>query len=167
MGQRCRSNSVEQWGVAALQIGIPLILLLFGYFVGGSIERRHYASIRHREVSLRDLPAVTFCSVPDGWLVDDSMLLASNVVISVDYFKRFLASLRMLFGGRVKSYESLMDRARREALLRLKAETAEQGFHALVNVRLETSRMAGGRSNSVAGIEVLAYGTALKLRNRP
>jgi uncharacterized protein YbjQ (UPF0145 family) len=158
---------VENWTGTILEIGIPVTLLLLGYFVGGSIERRHYASIRARELLWAELPAVTFRNVPDGWTVDDSTLLSGNVVISVDYFKRFLASLRALFGGRVKSYESLMDRGRREALVRLKAETAERGFHALVNVRLETSRMASARGGrGVAGIEVLAYGTALKLRNR-
>ncbi len=159
---------MENWIGTALEVGIPLTLLLLGYFVGGFIERRHYASIQERELRWRSLPAVTFRSVPDGWIVEDATLLSGNVVISVDYFKRFLASLRMLFGGSVKSYESLMDRARREALIRLKVVTVERGFHALVNVRMETSRMASARGgNAVAGIEVLAYGTALKLRNRP
>jgi uncharacterized protein YbjQ (UPF0145 family) len=159
---------VEQWIVPAFQIGIPLVLLLSGYSIGGFLERRHYASIRAREEHWRDLPAVTFRTVPEGWVVEDATLVTGNVVISVDYFKRFLASLRMLFGGRVKTYESLMDRARREALVRLKARTVEQGYHALVNVRMETSRMANARGgNSVAGIEVLAYGTALKLRDLP
>ncbi|MFT6733724.1 MAG: hypothetical protein ACJAS9_001914 [Polaribacter sp.] len=38
----------------------------------------------------------------------------------MDYFKRFLAGLRNIFGGRVVTYESLVDRARREAILRMK-----------------------------------------------
>ena len=45
-------------------------------------------------------------------------------MVSVDYFKRFLAGLRMIFGGRVSSYESLLDRARREALLRMRLQAA-------------------------------------------
>jgi uncharacterized protein YbjQ (UPF0145 family) len=159
---------VDEWIGTAFQLGIPLFLLLLGYFIGGSIERRHYASIQDREQRWRGLPAVTFRSIPEDWVVEDSMLVTGNVVISVDYFKRFLAGLRMLFGGRVKAYESLMDRARREALIRLKARTHERGFHAVLNVRMETSRMANARGgNSVAGIEVLAYGTALKLRDLP
>jgi uncharacterized protein YbjQ (UPF0145 family) len=159
---------VEEWIGTAFQLGIPLVLLLFGYSIGSVIERRHYRSIRERERQWRNLPAVTFRTVPDGWAVEDATLLSGNVVISVDYFKRFLAGLRMIFGGRVKSYESLMDRARREALMRLKAITVDRGFHALVNVRMETSRMAGPRGgNGVAGIEVLAYATALKLREPP
>jgi len=150
-----------------IQFGIPLTLLVVTYFVGGAVERRHYRSIREREQRWRNLPAVTFRAPPASWVIDDAGLITGSVVISVDYFKRFLAGLRMIFGGRVKSYESLMDRARREALIRLKIEAVEHGYHALVNVRLETTRMANGRGGQgTAGLEVLAFGTGLKLRNR-
>ena len=151
-----------------IQIAFPLLLLCVAYFSGRAVERRHYASIREREVRWRSLPAITFRSVPPDWQVFGSSLVTGNVVVSVDYFKRFLAGLRMIFGGRVKAYESLLDRARREALLRLKENAVENGYHALINVRLETSRMANARgSEGAAGVEVLAYGTALKLHNIP
>jgi len=151
-----------------IQIGFPLALLVVAYFTGHAIERRHYASIRQREVRWRSLPAITFRSVPPGWQVAGCTLITSNVVISVDYFKRFLAGLRMIFGGRVKAYETLLDRARREALLRLKENAVESGYHAVINVRLLTSRMANARgAEGTAGLEVLAFGTALKLHNIP
>jgi uncharacterized protein YbjQ (UPF0145 family) len=74
----------------------------------------------------------------------------------------------MIIGGRVKAYETLLDRARREALLRLKEDAVERGYHAVVNVRLETCRIANARnSERIAGLEVLAYGTGLKLLNLP
>jgi uncharacterized protein YbjQ (UPF0145 family) len=112
--------------------------------------------------------AVTFRRVPSSWEVLDSGLVAGNVVISVDYFKRFLAGLRGLVGGRIKSYESLLDRARREAILRLKKDAMDHGYHAVVNVRLETSRMANARGKEgTAGLEILAFGTGLKLRQPP
>ncbi|MBW2399217.1 MAG: heavy metal-binding domain-containing protein, partial [Deltaproteobacteria bacterium] len=92
--------------------------------------------------------------------------VSGSVVISVDYFKRFLAGLRQFVGGRVKSYETILDRARREAVLRLKEEAAAAGYAAVINVRLETARMANGRNGSgIAGLEVLAYGTGIKLRH--
>ena len=51
-------------------------------------------------------------------------------------------------------------------MLRLKAAAAEAGFAAVINVRLETTRMANGRNGQgIAGLEVLAYGTGVKLRN--
>ena len=151
-----------------IQIAFPLVLLFVAYFSGRAVERRHYASIRQREARLRGLPTITFRNVPPGWQVAGCTLITANVVISVDYFKRFLAGLRMIVGGRVKSYEALLDRARREALLRLKENAVESGYHAVINVRLETSRMANARgSEGVAGVEVVAFGTALKLHNIP
>ena len=146
-----------------------LLLLLFAFFTGEMIERRHYKAIRSREQRWKRFPAITFRQIPGGWDVEDSEMVFGNVVISVDYFKHFLAGLRGIFGGRIKSYESLMDRARREALLRLKKDAMDKGFHAIVNVRLETTRMANARQNGqgTAGLEVLAYGTGLKLRNKP
>jgi uncharacterized protein YbjQ (UPF0145 family) len=152
----------------SIQLGIPLVLLVVAYFTGTILERRHYASIRERELRWRSLPAVTFRSVPPGWQVTECGLLAGSVVISVDYFKRFLSGLRMIFGGRIKSYETLLDRARREALLRLKEEAAERGYHAIINIRIETCRLANARkSESVAGLEVLVFGTGLKLVHAP
>ncbi len=152
----------------SVQFGIPLALLVLTYFTGTAFERRHYASIRERELRWRSLPAITFRSVPPGWKVTECTLITGSVVISVDYFKRFLSGLRMIFGGRVKAYETLLDRARRESLLRIKEDAVERGCHAVVNVRLETCRIANARkSESTAGLEVLAFGTGVKLLNAP
>jgi len=153
---------------ALINIATVLGLLVFTYFTGTWVERNHYKTIRSREERWKHLPAITFRRIPSSWEVLDSGLVAGNVVISVDYFKRFLAGLRGLVGGRIKSYESLLDRARREAILRLKKDAMDHGYHAVVNVRLETSRMANARGKEgTAGLEILAFGTGLKLRQQP
>ena len=54
-------------------------------------------------------------------------MVTGNVVISVDYFKTVVAGLRNLVGGNVNTYETLLDRARREALLRLQQQALELG----------------------------------------
>ena len=114
-------------------------------------------------------PAVTFPTLPASWQPTDSGLVTGSVVVSVDYFKRFLAGLRAIIGGRVKSYESILDRARREAVLRLVAEAGRQGYSAVINVRIETSRMASAARNGqgVAGLEILAFGTGVALEKPP
>jgi uncharacterized protein YbjQ (UPF0145 family) len=153
----------------ALRIGFPLLLLVATYFIGGAIERRHLRDIRRREEQWRGLPAVNFRELPESWEASESALVTGSMVVSVDYFKRFLAGLRSIVGGRVKSYEGILDRARREALLRMKADATDRSFDAVVNVRLETTRVANGRGNGqgIAGLEILAYGTGLKLRRGP
>lgn len=152
----------------AIELGLPLVLLIGAYVTGSLIERRHYRSIRARERASQQLPAVTFRTLPPRWDARESELVTGSVVISVDYFKRFIAGLRRLVGGRIKSYESILDRARREAVLRMKDDAAARGYSAVMNVRLETTRMANGRSgDGIAGLEVLAYGTGIQLPNGP
>jgi uncharacterized protein YbjQ (UPF0145 family) len=87
------------------------------------------------------------------------------VVVSLDYFKRIIAGLRGIIGGRVKTYEPLLDRARREAVLRMIEDAKARGYDAVVNVRLETSRLASARKDGqgTAGVEMLAFGTAVTL----
>jgi uncharacterized protein YbjQ (UPF0145 family) len=154
---------------ALFQLGSALALLAVAYFSGRRIERRHYASIRARERELAMLPAVTFRQIPAAWAVDAVGVVSGSVVVSVDYFKRFLAGLRTLVGGPITSYETLLDRARREAILRCKEDARARGFQAVVNLRIETTRVSRASNNSrtTAGVEVLVFGTGLELRRDP
>lgn len=144
-------------------LGLTALLLAIGFVAGSIAERSHYTSIRSREQALVKLPALTFETLPEGWSVERSGLVAGSVVVSLDYFKRFLAGLRNLIGGRVRAYESLLDRARREAVLRMKEDAKQRGFTAIANARLETCSIASARRDGkgVTGVEVLAYGTGL------
>ena len=140
-----------------------LTLLALGYFFGRLAENRHYRSIIKREQALARIPAIA-TKIPDLSLrPQKTVLVTGSVVISVDYFKRLLASLRNIFGGTVKSYESLLDRARREALLRMRESAPNAGV--IVNVRIETASI-GRRANKkgVGCVEAIAYGTALMFR---
>lgn len=138
-----------------------IILMMLGYFVGRYLEKRHYDSIRAREQGLMRLPASDIRKPLDPERVAKARFVSGNVVISVDYFKRFMAGLYNLVGGKVSSYESLIDRARREAILRMK-ESAE-GADEIINVRIETCAISqNSRRGTVGSIEVYAYGTALK-----
>ncbi|MEL7186711.1 MAG: heavy metal-binding domain-containing protein, partial [Pseudomonadota bacterium] len=100
------------------------------------------------------------------WSANTSDLVNGSVVISLDYFKRVIAGMRALVGGRIKTYEPLLERARREALLRMVESARSQGYDAIFNVRLETSRLANARGEGTAGVEILAFGTAIKFASR-
>ena len=58
----------------------------------------------------------------------------------------------------MRTYETLMERARREALLRLKHDARRQGSKLVICVRFETTTISTGYA---ASIEVFAFGTAL------
>jgi uncharacterized protein YbjQ (UPF0145 family) len=141
-----------------------IVLMLLGYGFGTWAERRHYKSIEEREIKYKNLPTIGLKHpLPQKGSVVQAKLAAGNVVISVDYFKRFLASLRNIFGGRVSSYETLVDRARREAILRMKASCPDATQ--IINVRLETSSLSKNtKKGSIGSIEVFAYGTAITYR---
>jgi len=144
------------------QIGFFLLLLIVGYLFGRFAEQRHYRSIIKREAIFRRIPVFATRHIPADVEQDiQTTLVIGNVVVSVDYFKRFLAGLRMLVGGRLKSYESLIDRARREAVLRMQDEARRKGAKSIFNVKFETMSISKGVRDSIGSVEVLAYGTAL------
>jgi uncharacterized protein YbjQ (UPF0145 family) len=139
---------------------IFLGLMALGYGFGRYAEAKHYASIIQREQQLVNLPVISSKVLPSVQHVENR-LVSGNVVISVDYFKRFLATLRNIFGGRVTAYETLLDRARREAILRMKEQAQSLGANMVFNVKMETSSIYKGQKNSVGSVEILAYGTAI------
>lgn len=142
---------------------IFLVLLILGYTAGSIAEKRHYKSIEKRERALLKMPVVTAeGSFPPG-KVRQAFLVSGSTVVSIDYFKRLLAIFRNIFGGRVKAYESLVDRARREAILRMKAEARQRGAGMVLNLRLETATIGrnANRKKQVGSVEAIAYGTAV------
>jgi len=149
--------------VVLLQLGVPIGLLVVGYVAGKIAERRHYKSIHAREEALLDLPAVTFKGLDDPRPVKESRLALGAVVVSVDHYKRFLMAFRRIFGGEVHSYASLIDRGRREAILRMKESCPDADL--LLNCRVETSTISNGAGKSTGTVEVLAYATAVVFRS--
>jgi uncharacterized protein YbjQ (UPF0145 family) len=138
-----------------------LVLLVVGYAFGRRAERAHYASILEREERLRGLLLIQTRFPPAIEPPPATTLVGGSVVISVDFFKVFVAGLRSLIGGRLTSYEGLADRARREAVLRMKQEARAKGATMIMNVTFETVPMYKGQRGTVQSIEAFAYGTAL------
>ncbi|MBL4622269.1 MAG: heavy metal-binding domain-containing protein [Immundisolibacteraceae bacterium] len=145
-----------------VELLIFLVLISVGYFFGQRSEAKHFRSIRARELELMGL--ITHngkhpLGVDQLGTVTESRLVYGSVVISVDYFKGVVAGLRMLVGGNLGTYETLVDRARREAVLRLKESCTDAAQ--IINLRIETSAISKGNQNQVGSVEVLAYATAI------
>ncbi len=138
-----------------------LTLVILGYVFGRHAEQKHFKSIIEREQNYSHLLAFSERFPPPDLDVRQSALVVGSVVVSVDYFKRVAAGLRSFFGGRVAVYESLLERARREAILRMKEEALTKGASMIVNVKLETASITKGAEGQVGAVEVFAYGTAL------
>ena len=145
-----------------LQFIIPLSLVLVCFLIGKGIELHHFKTLAEREWHFSSIIVTNLKTIPPQYENAQPILVMGSAVIATDYFKVFAAKLRMLFGGEMKSYVTLMERARREAMLRMLEQAAGQGASAVWNIRYETSTTHGQQKKKPGGVEVLAYGTALK-----
>lgn len=140
---------------------IFLTLISLGYIFGSIAEKRHFKSIFKREKELQNILTFSERFPPAYNNPVETNLVAGNVVISIDYFKHISAGLRNIVGGRVSAYESLIERARREAILRMKQDAKDKGAESIFNVKLETASISKGRGNQIGSVEVYAYGTGI------
>ncbi|MBL7662266.1 heavy metal-binding domain-containing protein [bacterium] len=136
------------------QLIVTAVLLLLGFFFGSRNEKKHFKSIIEREKQLIYIPLRADQALDRDY--HEAKLVSGSVVIANDYFKTFVAGLKTMVGGKLNSYESLMDRARREAVIRMKEQARAWGAKEIVHFRLESSAL------DQLGVEILAVATALK-----
>ncbi|SDZ27687.1 Uncharacterized conserved protein YbjQ, UPF0145 family [Jannaschia faecimaris] len=105
-----------------------------------------------------DIILTTTDIVPGREIAHCLGLVRGSTVRSKHIGSDIVASLRNIVGGEVKEYASLLTGAREQAIDRMKSEARLLGADAIVAVRLETSTITQAAS------EVMAYGTAVKLR---
>lgn len=136
------------------KVVVFLILFFIGWGFGRHIERNHLKQLDEKEQRLAHILLDTSRFKSSN---AHGQLLISNVVISHDYFKMVWAAIHNFFGGRLTTYESVVERARREAVIRLKLQAEQLGATQLLGLRLSTTEigMQGGM------VEVFAYATAI------
>ena len=139
-----------------------LSVLGFTYITGCIIEKNHYKKIKQREMALFKQQHINLSA--KNWKIDKKVkkveLVTGEVVISGDYFKNFVASLKNIFGGRLTSFESVLDRGRREAILRMREKAKYANF--IINTRIESVMLNNVYSKeSVPQCAIIAYGTAI------
>jgi uncharacterized protein YbjQ (UPF0145 family) len=139
-----------------------LFLLLLGWLCGSFAERTHFQSLRGRETLFRKMRITQLKSFPGlSPTSARSTLVTAEVVIASDYLKSFVAGLRKIIGGEMRSYLSLIERARREAVLRLAERARAEGYNAVCNIRMETSDIGGvSKGGKMAMVTLIASGTA-------
>lgn len=145
-------------------LGTFLVFLTLGFVVGGYMERRHLADLAEREARVVGVLATQVKSFPfAGPSQPAPTMLVAETVVSSDYLKSFLAGWRSIFGGEVRSFRTIMERARREALVQLKEQAVQSGYNAICNLRIDTADVGGrgaNQKNKIVMASILASGTA-------
>lgn len=145
-----------------IEILILLIVIVITYVTGTIIEKNHYKSIIKREIALIKKPIIN--AGAKTWNTKKKIkkieLVSGEVVISGDYFKNFAATLKSIFGGRLTSFESILDRGRREAIIRMRESAKDANF--IINAKIESVMINDYyTNNSVPQCAIIAYGTAI------
>ena len=161
--------STSDWIDLIFGIGVPLLLIVVGFTIGKVTERRHFASLARREAQLGPMLVSNVRPYAPGALASPPpQMVVVEVVISADYFKTFVAGLKKVIGGELRTYENIARRARAEALLRLKETAQGAGYNAMCNVRVDAADVAGKKQQGqakaqAAMVGVIASATAYRL----
>lgn len=148
-----------------IQIFLPIVALILFFFIGKSTERRHLRRLEKREAELAHIRVEEIKSLPRGWTVtNEPVLVYGSVVVANDYYKVFVSTLKKIVGGRLVEYERLVQRGRREAIVRMKQMADEHGCNVVWNTRIETSMLQDSRGQGASSAELYAYGTAMRVQ---
>ncbi len=86
-------------------------------------------------------------AIIEGEFISVTAVEAANII------KDIRERITNTFGGRMKRYENLIEKAVERALSRLDEKAKEKGYDGVVGVRLSHPSLVDG------GVEVVAYGT--------
>lgn len=155
---------MEQFLVLGIQFGLGIILLGLGFGVGRFTEKRHFKHLDEREYLYKGVLITSLSTLPFADQHVGSTMVTGECVVATDYFKSFVTKLKKIIGGELRAYLSLMDRARRESIIRLIEQAQEQGFDAVCNIRFVSADVGGSTSNrkGSAMVAIIASGTAYK-----
>lgn len=97
-------------------------------------------------------------SIPGETITETLGMVKGEVVQSKHFGRDFMAGMKTLVGGEIKSYTDMIREARQIATERMVAEAEKMGADAIVGIKYGSSAVMQGAS------EMLAYGTAVKLK---
>lgn len=101
----------------------------------------------------------TTATLPNKEIIEVLGIVRGSTVRARNVGRDIFAGLKNLVGGEIKEYSKLQAHSREQALERMVADAQSLGADAIVNVRLTTSMVMQGAA------EILAYGTAVKLKD--
>lgn len=96
----------------------------------------------------------------DKVIIETLGLVKGNTIRARHVGKDIMAGLRNLVGGEITEYTKMLAESREQSIDRMIQHAKEMGADAIVCLRFTTSAVMQGSA------ELLAYGTAVKLKDR-
>lgn len=96
-------------------------------------------------------------TIPGKTIIACHGVVSGSTVRAKHVGRDIMASLKNIVGGELKGYTELLNESRDNAIERMRAQAAQMGANAIVNVRFSTSSVAAGAA------EIYVYGTAVSL----
>jgi len=160
---------------AMLYVGwfvIPVLLsLLFpttswalGRWYQGRLMRALEANEKQNGLMFNNPRLLSTASQMDGAAATSCTLLHVSLCVGPSMGQMFFMWFKSLFGGRLHSYDVVLDYGRREVMLRLKQQADQLGCTSMQNIRLETSviSFAQNQDSKRSSVEFLAFATGLR-----
>lgn len=99
-------------------------------------------------------------TIPGEEIVEVLGLVKGQIVQSKNFGRDFMAGMKTIVGGEIKGYTEMIKEARQIATKRMVDEAEGLGADAIVGVRYGSSSVMSGAA------EIIAYGTAVKLKEK-
>ena len=151
-------------------IVIPLAFPLTSWALGRWYQGRLLEALEANEKAHGTiLQSDRFSSITtkmDNMAATSATLLHVSICVGPSVGQVVLMWFKGLFGGRLQSYDAVLDYGRREVLYRLKQQADQLGCTSMQNIRLETSVVSFAKSNNDSrrsSVEFLAFATGLRL----
>ena len=91
-----------------------------------------------------------------GYNYEELGVVTGSTIQSKNFVSDFGQGIKSIVGGELKSYTSMMEKARNQATQRMVDQAVKMGADAIIGVRYTTS------SIMAQAAEVLVYGTAVR-----
>lgn len=104
--------------------------------------------------------SVTTANNLEGYEISEYLGVVRGIVVRAQTITQGIrGAFSSIFGGNIKAYEEVCEQARSEAFARMVQHAQEKDADAVLAMRYDATEFAPGIT------EVLAYGTAVKLRH--
>jgi len=147
-----------------LPISFPLLSWAMGrWYQGRLLEALEANEKSHGTILQSDRFSSTTAKM-DNMAATSATLLHVSICVGPSIGQVFLMWFRGIFGGRLQSYDAVLDYGRREVLFRLKQQADSLGCTSMQNIRLETSVVSFAKNSNErrSSVEFLAFATGIR-----